>query len=126
MSNWRLVNSSGGQVVKRSSSEQVLSSLPDRVIPITLEVVLDVSLLSLFSLQKGKLFLHEHFFFRESLDESLLQRAAADIQTHFSSFPDFEPLGLFIATWDDVKQHMSDGVGVSGIFIVTLNDVRQN
>jgi len=62
MSNWRLVNSSGGQVVKRSSSEQVLSSVPDRVIPITLEVVLDVYLLSLFSLQKGKLFLHEHFF----------------------------------------------------------------
>ena len=65
-----------------------------------------------------------NIFFRESLDESLLQRAAADIQTHFSSFPDFEPLGLFIATWDDVKQHMSDGVGVSGILLFFYSNIE--
>ena len=55
-----------------------------------------------------------HFtVFRETTEEALLQRAGADIQAHFSQFPDFEPLSLFIATWDAVAAYKGDSKSVS-------------
>lgn len=40
--------------------------------------------------------------FRETSDSSLIQRAAADIRSHFAAFSDFQPRTLFIATWEKV------------------------
>ncbi|KAK7103484.1 nidogen-like [Littorina saxatilis] len=41
-------------------------------------------------------------FYRETQDENLLQRAAADVQSHFSGKGGFRPQALFIVTWDSV------------------------
>ena len=56
-------------------------------------------------------------FFRETTEEALLQRAASDVQTHFSQFPMFEPLSLFIATWDNVAAYGGDASMVRHAFI---------
>ena len=52
------------------------------------------------------------FVHRETTEEALLQRAASDVQTHFSQFPMFEPLALFIATWDNVAAYGGDSSAV--------------
>ena len=39
---------------------------------------------------------------RETREEKILRRAAADVQSHFSSTAAFRPMILFVVTWDKV------------------------
>ncbi|XP_052256418.1 nidogen-1-like [Dreissena polymorpha] len=62
-------------------------------------------------------------FYRETNDEALLQRAGMDVQAHFSQFPSFEPLGLFIATWEGVVPYGSQNTSQVNTFqIVVASD----
>lgn len=61
-------------------------------------------------------------FYRETTEEALLQRAASDVQTHFSQYPLFDPLSLFIATWDEVAAYGGDPSVVNTFQIVIASD----
>lgn len=77
--------------------------LPTLVLPLEMDVKLIAAFLSdVDTTVAGKV------YYRETTEEALKQRAASDVRTHFSQYPRFEPLGLFIATWDNVAAYGGD------------------
>lgn len=58
-------------------------------------------------------------YYRESRAADLLDRAARDIHRHFSQSSNFQPISVFIATWDGVG-HYEKGVGLVNTFQVVI------
>ena len=58
------------------------------------------------------------FFREETSDAAILQRAAIDVQGHFSEYQDYAPTSLFIATWENVGFVPQNGSLVSCYFAV--------
>lgn len=60
-------------------------------------------------------------YYRETRDAKLLQRAAADVQSHFSGIRSFRPRSLFIVSWDKVGYYNEqfDKVNTFQLVIVT-------
>ena len=56
-------------------------------------------------------------YFRETDNVDLLQRAALDIQAHFTNYDNYMPTSLFIVTWDHVGFYKENDTLVSlGIY----------
>ncbi|XP_060577111.1 nidogen-2-like [Ruditapes philippinarum] len=91
---------------------------PDMVLPLGLK---EIKIIAAFFADMD-IDVAGNVFYRETTEEALLQRVAADIQGHFSEFPDFEPLGLFIATWDGVGAFKGDPKSVNTFQIVIASD----
>ncbi|WAR19053.1 NDG-like protein [Mya arenaria] len=90
---------------------------PNMVLPMGREFRLIAAFFADVDLTQGG-----NVFYRETNEEALLQRAGADVQGHFSQFPDFEPLGLFIATWDKVLPHKPESALTNTFQIVIASD----
>ncbi|KAL5008100.1 hypothetical protein ScPMuIL_013681 [Solemya velum] len=65
-------------------------------------------------------------YYGETQQTALLQRAAADIQTHFSNFTLFQPTSLFIATWDKVGVYERGTSQLNTFQIVIASDGRDS
>ncbi|XP_069687047.1 nidogen [Periplaneta americana] len=61
-------------------------------------------------------------FYRETQDESLLQRASESVHQAFSYGADFEARSLFIATWEDVGYHDRGADKVNTFQVVVISD----
>ncbi|KAK3595925.1 hypothetical protein CHS0354_032433 [Potamilus streckersoni] len=61
-------------------------------------------------------------YYRETQERAIVERAAADIQNHFSKFPTFEPTSLFIATWDNVGYYNFSSEKTNTFQIVIATD----
>ncbi|XP_053375002.1 nidogen-1-like [Mercenaria mercenaria] len=90
---------------------------PTMVMPLGIEVKIIAAFMADLDLSVGG-----NVFYRETTEEALLQRVAADIQGHFSQFTSFEPLGLFIATWDKAPAFRGDTKSVNTFQIVIASD----
>jgi hypothetical protein len=53
----------------------------------------------------------------QSTSNVVLQRAASEIQSAFSNFPDFEPTVLFVATWNEIGLANSRSRLVSAVLL---------
>ncbi|KAL8607394.1 hypothetical protein ACOMHN_024419 [Nucella lapillus] len=60
--------------------------------------------------------------YRETQDDDLLRRAAADVQSHFSGKAAFQPLSLFIVTWDKVGYYSQQYDKVNTFQLVLVTD----
>ncbi|XP_023223735.1 nidogen-1-like [Centruroides sculpturatus] len=58
-------------------------------------------------------------YYRETRAADLLERASRDIHRHFSQSSNFQPISIFIATWDGVG-HYEKGVGLVNTFQVVI------
>ncbi|XP_064599623.1 nidogen-1-like isoform X3 [Liolophura sinensis] len=65
-------------------------------------------------------------YYRETSDSSLIQRAAADIRSHFAAFSDFQPRTLFIATWEKVGYFKQNSDRQNTFQIVVASDGRDS
>lgn len=107
------VNSNG----HLSFDSEIPTYQPTMIMPMGLEVKIIAAFLADVDLSAGG-----NVFFRETKEEHLLQRAAADVQAHFSQFTSFEPLGLFIATWDRVAAFRGQSESTNTFQIVIASD----
>ncbi|ESO97555.1 hypothetical protein LOTGIDRAFT_208735 [Lottia gigantea] len=65
-------------------------------------------------------------YYRETQDKSSLQRAALDIQTHFTGQESFEPTSLFIVTWDKVGYYKQGTDKTNTFQLVIASDGRDS
>lgn len=107
------VNSNGHLSVE----SELPSYQPTLVMPIGQDIKMIAAFLSDIDVSLGG-----NVFYRESAEEAILQRAATDIQSHFSQFPTFEPQSLFIATWDGVASYETAGGELNTFQIVIASD----
>ncbi|KAJ9588281.1 hypothetical protein L9F63_018354, partial [Diploptera punctata] len=61
-------------------------------------------------------------YYRETQEESLLQRAAGSVHDAFSYADEFQPTSLFIATWEDVGYHNRGTDKVNTFQVVVSSD----
>lgn len=61
-------------------------------------------------------------YYRNTSDQAVLERAAADVQIHFSGYETFMPKSLFIATWDRVGYYEENADKVNTFQIVLATD----
>lgn len=61
-------------------------------------------------------------YYRETDNKDLLQRAALDVQAHFSNFESYMPTSLFIVTWDHVGFYKENDTLLNTFQIVISSD----
>ncbi|KAJ8309420.1 hypothetical protein KUTeg_014294 [Tegillarca granosa] len=61
-------------------------------------------------------------FYRESQEQELLERAALEVQQHFSNFDDYMPTSLFLATWDNVGYYNGNDTQGNSFQILIASD----